>query len=260
VTGYGVLTMLKKFMIIGLATALIGCGTSNKALADTNIFTQAPEVDYDSIFNERSVVMGLLHLMKEKPYKAPVNTQPVFYNHAKQDAKLNQVISQFPHRAFDVYIKSPTFPNQNRRTYMRLDFTVSWNDSYLSELTSAVSQNSNPGGQGWAKFINKKHWTTPGYDVKLDMTSSNKLMRGLYRAGPQLMVRVGNRSLGCYNVPELSGLTQGRMAKHKMVQPNGNGTIINGWLEISTSIQFEITPQDDIGAVRIFVVNQNQCR
>ena len=56
--------MLKKFMIIGLATALIGCGTSNKALADTNIFTQAPEVDYDSIFNERSVVMGLLHLMK----------------------------------------------------------------------------------------------------------------------------------------------------------------------------------------------------
>ena len=100
--------MFKKLAIIGLATALIGCGTSNKALADTNIFTQAPEIDYKSIFNERSVVMGVLHLLKEKPYKAPVNNQPVFYNHAKQDAQLDNIISQYPHRAFDVYIKSPT--------------------------------------------------------------------------------------------------------------------------------------------------------
>jgi hypothetical protein len=254
--------MFKKLAIIGLATALIGCGTSNRAMANNtwDIFTQQNPTDYNKVFSETAIVMGVLHLLKEKPYKAPVNNQPVFYNHAKQDAQLDNVISQYPHRAFDVYIKSPTYPNQNRRTYMRLDFTVGWNTNYLNQLTNAVSQSADPGGQGWAKFITKKHWTTPGYDVKLDMTSSNKLMRGLYRAGPQLMVRVGNRSLGCYNVPELSGLTQGRMAKHKMVQPNGNGTIINGWLEIATSIQFEITPQDDIGAVRIFVVNQNQCR
>jgi len=254
--------MLKKLAIVGLATTLIGCGTSNKALASNafDIFTQQNPANYDKFISENTIVMGVLGLLKEKPYVAPVNKQPVFFNHAKQDARLDKVISQFPHRAFDVYIKSPTYPNHNRRTYMKLDFTVGWNQSYLQELTSAVSQSANPGGKGFAKFINKKHWTTPGYDVKLDMTSSNKLMRGLYRAGPQLLVRVGNRSLGCYNVPELSGLTQGRMAKHKMVQPNGNGTIINGWLEFTTSIQFEITPQDDIGNVRIFVVNQNQCR
>lgn len=251
--------MLKKFAVIGLATALIGCGTANRVLAN-DIFTSAPSIDYTKIFNERTALMGVLAFLKEKPYVAPVNKTPVFFNHSKSDAQLDKVISQFPHNAFDVTIKSPTYPNQNRRTYMKLDFTVGWNDGYLNQLINTVSSSSNPGGQGWARFINKKHWTTPGYDVQLDMTASNKLMRGLYRAGPQLMVRVGNRSLGCYNVPELSGLTQDRSAQHKMVQPNGNGTIINGWLEISTSIQFEISPEDDIGSVRIFVVNQNQCR
>ena len=255
--------MLKKLAVIGLTTALIGCGTSNRALADagfTDAFTKAPSIDYTKIFNERTMVMGVLHFLKEKPYKAPVNKTPVFFNHATQDAQIDKMIQQFPHSAFDVRIKAPTYPNQNRRTYMKLDFTVGWNKNYLNQLYTAVSASSNPGGKGFAKFIYKRHWTTPGYDVQLDMTSSNKLMRGLYRAGPQLLVRVGNRSLGCYNVPELSGLTQGRMAQHKMVQPNGNGTIINGWLEFTTSIQFEITPDDDIGNVRIFVVNQNQCR
>lgn len=252
--------MLKKLAVIGLATTLIGCGTSNRVLADASIFTQAPAIDYTKIFNERTAIMGILAFMKEKPYVAPVNKQPVFFNHSKQDAQLDNIISQYPHNAFNVTIQSPTYPNHNRRTYMKLDFTVSWDDGYLNQLYNTVASSSNPGGKGWAKFINKKHWTTPGYDVQLDMTSSNKLMRGLYRAGPQVMVRVGNRSLGCYNIPELSGLTQNRSAKHKMVQPNGNGTIINGWLELSTSIQFEVTPEDDIGNVRMFVVNQNQCR
>ena len=252
--------MFKKLAIIGLTTALIGCGTTNRVLADASIFTQAPPIDYNGFFTETAIVMGVLNLLKEKPYVAPVNKQPVFFNHTKQDANLDAVLSQFPHNAFDVYIKSPTYPNKNRRTYMKLDFTVGWNDGYLNNLYTTVASMNTRQGAGFAKFINKKHWTTPGYDVQLDMTASNKLMRGLYRAGPQLLVRVGNRSLGCYNVPELSGLTQGRMAKHKMVQPNGNGTIINGWLEFTTSIQFEITPDDDIGNVRIFVVNQNQCR
>ena len=252
--------MFKKLAIIGLATTLIGCGTSSRVLADSSIFTRAPSIDYTKIFNERTAIMGILHFLKEKPYVAPVNKQPVFFNHTKQDAQLDTVIDNFPHNAFDVTIKAPTYPNQNRRTYMKLDFTVGWNNSYLRQLTNVVTQSSNPAGKGWAKIVGKKHWTTPGYNVQLDKTSSDKLMRGLYRTGPQLLVRVGNRSLGCYNVPELSGLTQGRMAQHKMVQPNGNGTIINGWLEISTSIQFEIQPNDDIGNTRIFVVNQNQCR
>ena len=255
--------MFKKLVIIGLATALIGCGTSNRVLAQTNVFTQSPKIDYDGFFSETTIVMGVLNLLKEKPYVAPVNRTPKFYDHKQNDARLDSVISGFPHRAFNVTIASPTFPNRNRRTYMNIQFVIGWNQQYINELYNAVAASSNPGGKGFAKFINTKHWTTPGYDVQLDMTSSNKLMRGLYRAGPQLQVVVGNRSLGCFDLPELSGLTQGsRMAKNKMVQPNGNGTIINGWLEIQSHIELEITRADahNIHNARIHVVNINQCR
>ena len=75
--------MFKKLAIIGLSTALIGCGTSNQALASSStfdIFTQQNPTDYGSIFNETSIVMGVLHLMKEKPYVAPVNKQPVKFH------------------------------------------------------------------------------------------------------------------------------------------------------------------------------------
>ena len=97
--------MFKKLVVIGIATALVGCGTTNRALAN-DIFTRAPSIDYTKIFNERTALMGVLHFLKEKPYVAPVNKTPVFFNHTKSDAKLDAVISQFPHNAFDVTIKS----------------------------------------------------------------------------------------------------------------------------------------------------------
>ena len=248
--------MFKKLAIIGLATALIGCGTTNRALAN-DIFTQGPKIDYDGFFTETTIVMGVLNLLKEKPYVAPVNKTPVFFNHTKSDAKLDAVISQYPHRAFSVTVASPTFPNHNRRTYMKIPFVVSWNQSYVNQLYNAVASSQDQGGTGWAKFVNKKHWTTPGYNIKLDRTSSDKLMRGLYRAQPMIQVRVGNRSLGCFDIPELSNTAQ---RKAHMVQPSGTGTVINGYLELASHVTVEISPGDDIGNARIFVVSSKQCR
>lgn len=248
--------MFKKLAIIGLATALIGCGTTNRALAN-DIFTQGPKIDYDGFFSETTIVMGVLNLLKEKPYVAPVNKTPVFYNHKKQDQFLDNVISQYPYQAYNVTIASPTFPNHNRRTYMKIPFVVRWNQNYVNQLYNAVASSQDQGGTGWAKFVNKKHWSTPGYRIKLDRTSSDKLMRGLYRAQPMIQVRVGTRSLGCFDIPELSNTAQ---RKAHMVQPSGNGTVINGYLELASHVTVEISPSDDIGNARIFVVRSNQCR
>jgi hypothetical protein len=248
--------MFKKLAIIGLATALIGCGTTNRALAN-DIFTQGPKIDYDGFFTETTIVMGVLNLLKEKPCVAPVNKTPVFYNHKKQDQSLDNVISQYPYQAYNVTIASPTFPNHNRRTYMKIPFVVRWNQNYVNQLYNAVASSQDQGGTGWAKFVNKKHWSTPGYDIKLDRTSSDKLMRGLYRAQPMIQVRVGTRSLGCFDIPELSNTSQ---RKAHMVQPSGNGTVINGYLELASHVTVEISPSDNIGNARIFVVRSNQCR
>ena len=159
---------MRKLFLIGLVATLVGCGTSNKVLAN-DIFTQGGYVDYTKLFNERTALIGVLHFLKEKPYVAPVNKTPVFYNHAKQDAQLDNMISQYPHKAFSVTVASPTFPNHNRRTYMKIPFVVSWNQSYVNQLYNAVASSQDQGGTGWAKFVNKKHWSTPGYNIKLDI-------------------------------------------------------------------------------------------
>ena len=57
--------MFKKLAILGVATALIGCGTTNRALAN-DIFTQSPKIDYNQIFTETTIVMGVLNLLKER--------------------------------------------------------------------------------------------------------------------------------------------------------------------------------------------------
>ena len=69
--------------------------------------------------------------------------------------------------------------------------------------------------------------------------------------------RVGTRSLGCFDIPELSNTSQ---RKAHMVKPSGNGTVINGYLELASHVTVEISPSDNIGNARIFVVRSNQCR
>jgi len=186
---------------------------------------------------------------------------PNFYDYTNQDLALGKVISNYPQNAYYVTIEAITFQNINRRTYINIRFVISWDQGYLKKFHEIVTNIKNPTGKGWIKFVTKKHWTTPGQVVRLDQIISNKIMQELYRASPMLHVKIGNTNLGCFDIPELSGLTlDSRMAKYKMVQPNAAGTIINGWLELASKIILEISPNDETKNIQIFVVNSNQCR
>lgn len=187
-------------------------------------------------------------------------TTPKFYDYKKQDIALDKIISLYPQKAYYVTIEPTTFQNINRRTYMNIRFVISWDQGYLKKIHEIVSNIENPTGKGWIKFVTRKHWSTPGQVIRLDQIISDKIMQELYRASPMLQVQVGNTSLGCFNIPALSGLTLGsRMAKNKMVQPNGTGTIINSWLELASNITVEISPNYNIDNTKIFIVNSNQC-
>ncbi|MDC0093621.1 hypothetical protein OAR00_01085 [Alphaproteobacteria bacterium] len=185
---------------------------------------------------------------------------PNFYDYTNQDLALGKVISNYPQNAYYVTVEPITFQNINRRTYMNIRFIISWDQGYLKKFHEIVTNIKNPAGKGWIKFVSRKHWSTPGQVIRLDQIISDKIMQELYRASPMLQVKVGNTSLGCFNIPALSGLTLGsRMAKNKMVQPNATGTIINSWLELASNITVEISPNYNIDNTKIFIVNSNQC-
>jgi len=258
--------MLKKLAIIGLSTALVGCGTSNKALANnwiSELLNPTPA----------SVLTGLLHMSKPKP------TVTVQYNHGKtikeiyqQEQKNNQyhdrqvdnVLAQFPQSAYDVLVRPVRLSVRNRQVVADISFVVRWNQNYLRTLDSTLRAASDSrGATHWATLYTEEHWGAGHSSFQFDQIRGEKVLFGLVRPGPQIMLSVGNKKLGCWDIPELSGRTQSnRQAKRKMIHPMGNGVKINGWLELSSRISLVVSPEDadNIGQARMFVVNQNQCR
>jgi len=260
--------MFKKLAIIGLTTALIGCGTSNRVLADTWI---------NELLNPTaaSLITGILHMRKPAP------TKKVYVDHnqsvsdiyrrvqqdnARHDQQIDTVLSSFPHRAYDVYVDPVSFNIRNRQVQATIGFVVKWNQQYLRSLHNVLTAASNTHAGDvthWATLKTGTHWGDGAGAYKFDRQRGEKVIHGLYQPGPQLLLTVGNRSMGCFDVPALSGLTQGSyMAKNKMVQPSGNGVTINGWLELRSHITLTLTAQqaDNMQQARISVVNRNQCR
>ena len=258
---------MHKLILIGIvATMMVGCGTSNRAAADNWI---------NELLNPSpaGVLTGILQLSKPKP------TQTINYNHGKtigqiykqeqqnnqyHDGQVDTVLSQFPHRAFDVLTNPVRLSVRNRQVVADIGFVVRWNQNYLRQLDSTLRNASDPrAATHWATLYTEEHWGAGRSSFQFDRIRGEKVLFGLVRPGPQLQVTLNGRNLGCWDIPELSGRTQSnRQAQKKMVHPMGNGVKINGWLELRSRISLVVSPEDAdrIGQARISVVNQRQCR
>jgi len=254
-----------KLFLIGIIATLIGCGTSNRATADwfKELLKPSPA----------GVLTGILQLSKPKP------TETINYNHGKtigqiykqeqqnnqyHDGQVDTVLSQFPHRAFDVLTNPVRLSVRNRQVVADIGFVVRWNQNYLRQLDSTLRNASDSrAATHWATLYTEEHWGAGHSSFQFDRIRGEKVLFGLVRPGPQLQVTLNGRNLGCWDIPELSGRTQSnRQAQKKMVHPMGNGVKINGWLELRSRISLIVSPDDAdrIGQARISVVNQRQCR
>jgi hypothetical protein len=172
------------------------------------------------------------------------------------DQLLKATLSGYPHRAYRVSMTNATYNMQNRDMIVNVNFVVSWNPSFLAELNHTLQQTGNDTSSPthWA-FVNTLHsqkQTGPRY--RFDQTRGELLIHTLYQAGPQIRVMAGNRSMGCWDIPELSGRSNSRTG---MVQTTRDGATFRTWMELQSSISFPVqTPPDNI---RLEVVNQNLC-
>ena len=172
------------------------------------------------------------------------------------DQLLKATLSGYPHRAYRVSMTNATYNMQNRDMIVNVNFIVSWDPSFVAELNHTLLQTGNDTSSPthWA-FVNTSHsQSRTGTRYRFDQTRGELLINTLYRAGPQIRVMAGNTSMGCWDIPELSGRSQ---RQHKMVQTTQNGVTIHTWMELQSSISFPVqTPPDNI---RLEVVNQNLC-
>ena len=183
------------------------------------------------------------------------------YNSYKQqasagDQQIKGLLSGYPHRAYRVSMRNATYNMQNRDMIVNVNFVVSWNPSFLAQLNHTLLQtgNNTASPTHWA-FVNTLHsQRQTGKRYRFDQTRGDLLINTLYRAGPQIKIWAGNRNMGCWDIPELSGRSNSATG---MVQVTRNGVTFKTWMELQSSISFPVqSPPDN---VRLEVVHQHLC-
>ena len=192
----------------------------------------------------------------------------VFDSYQKENAAgdnlIDTILRGFPNQAFTVTMGKPDYKiDSNRDMYLNVNFSVEWNKGYVTamgEVLDVTGKNvADP--TFWALLKTKSHNSNGAY-YKFDRRRGDRLLQGLTGAGPQLLLWFGDRKAGCYNIPELSGLTQGsNVPANKMIQPSGNGVTINSWLELKSRITVRIAADqlNSLGNPKLEVVDQSLC-
>ena len=152
---------------------------------------------------------------------------------ANGDKLINSVLRGFPHQAFLVKLGKADYTiDANRDMNLSINFSVAWDKNYVNAMRDVLdSTGRNVTDATFWTQLKTKPSNNNGTYHRFDTIRGNLILQGLTAPGPQLRLSFGNYNAGCYNVAELSGLTQGsNVPVNKMIQPTGNGVTINSWL------------------------------
>lgn len=201
--------------------------------------------------------------------RASVQLQTLNQERATGDALLQQVLNDFPRRAFDIELKPTDVVRQNRNAIMEINFRMTWNRDYLRSLWTALeatSQRTNRpvavitlNGGGWfGGFGGSANFDDP---VKLQLLA-NRMMFSL----PTVLVTIrgANREIlftSCYMYQELDNQEQGWVTRERFVSFYNSGAHVNGIMKLNGRIQIPIRPEI-LGRATIVdmdVILRNQC-
>lgn len=201
--------------------------------------------------------------------RASVQLQTLNHERATGDALLQQVLNDFPRRAFDIDLKPTDVVRQNRSAIIEINFRMTWNRDYLRSLWTALEatsqRTSRPvatitvGGGGWFGGFGG----SARYDdnVKLQLLANRMLF-----AMPTVLVTIrgsGREVLftSCYMYQELDNQEQGWTTRERFVSFHGFGAHVNGIMKLDGRIPIPVSPDVLARATSIDmdVVLREQC-
>ena len=183
---------------------------------------------------------------------------------AAGDKLIDSMLRGFPHQAFAVKLGKADYTiDANRDMILSINFSVAWDKNYVNAMEDVLEYTGRNVADAtfWTQLKTRASSKNGTYH-RFDNIRGNLILQGLTAPGPQLLLSFGKYTAGCYNVPELSGLTQGsNVPVTKMIQPSGNGVTINSWLELQSSITIKLDAAqlNELGNPKLAVVNQRQC-
>ena len=191
------------------------------------------------------------------------------FKHSRQsgDRLLESVLADYPKRSFDIGIQpTQVIVDNDRRMFLVVPFTISWNDKYLTSLKEAVktiNQRKDCGGwfsichgvQGLIRVSN----VTGYFD---DEVAVRAMQQHMITSQPVLEATLydnNNRVVGreCWNLPEL---TQNQYVHRPFVDLDG-GQITIWTRQVSSHIMVHLDtlPVQNLDRADIRAVRRDQC-
>lgn len=201
--------------------------------------------------------------------RASVQLQTLNQERATGDRLLQQVLNDFPKRAFDIEMKPAEVLRQNRTAYMELSFKLGWNQDYLRSLWTALDATSQRTSRPVATIIvNGGGWLGGfGGATKFDDDHKlNLLINRMYVSGPAVLVTVrgpARESLfsACYMYQELDNMAQYVVTTQRLVEFGNGHARINGAYRLNGRVQIPINNAvlSQATTVDMDVVLRKQC-
>jgi hypothetical protein len=180
--------------------------------------------------------------------RASVQLKTLNQERATGDALLQQVLNDFPRRAFDIDLKPTDIVRQNRSAIVEVNFKLSWNKDYLRSMWAALEatgqRSSRPSttivvnGGGWFGGFGGSAKYDDNY--KYDLISDR-----MYVQAPMVRVTIRGPSKeilfsSCYLYQELDNMAQYNVTTNRFVD-FGQGVIrFNGHYSMPGRIQIPV--------------------
>lgn len=201
--------------------------------------------------------------------RASVQLQTLNQERATGDALLQQVLNDFPRRAFDIELKPTDVVRKNRSAILEVNFVMTWNRDYLRSLWTALEATSQRTSRPVATISVGVGGLFSGFggsarfddNVKLQLLADRMLF-----SLPTVLVTVRGPSrevlfTSCYLYQELDNQEQGWVTRERFVSFHNFGASVNGMMKLVGRIQIPVSLDvlARASSVDMDVVLRNQC-
>ena len=202
--------------------------------------------------------------------RATVQLQTLNQERVTGDRLLQQVLNDFPQRAFDIELNPTDIIRQNRAAQMEISFKIRWNQDYLRSLWTALEATAYRGNATVSTVgVNSGSWFGFGGQARFDdMQKYQQLVSTMILTEPAVLVTVrgsGSTVLysACYFYQEMDhqpryNVTTERFVRVSNYEPRA---YVDGAYRMRSRIQIPIgiTVLNQASSVNVDVVPRQQC-
>ena len=184
------------------------------------------------------------------------------------DQLLQQVLNDFPKRAFDIEFNSTDVIRQNRASQMEISFRLMWNKDYLRSLWTALDAISYR-GPNVVSTIGVNSGSIFGFGGQArfdDMQKLRMLVSTFVGTTPAVMATVRGRNSeqlysACFFYQELDHFHRYNINEQRFVRIGATSAFVDGAYKMRSRIQLPIDPRllNQVSRVDLDVVPNKSC-